>query len=93
MEALLESVEEESKPEVLWTLQYSQRVSHSKRSEVEGFKSEVMTSVLLFPELHAGLSFDDSILDHVKEAWQKITGNVDGFMEFEDRETGAYDDE
>lgn len=38
------------------------------------------------------LAFDDSVLDQVKDVWQKITGGNDGeFLVFQDRET--YDDD
>jgi hypothetical protein len=40
------------------------------------------------------LAFDDSILDNVREVWQKITGDdAREFLVFQDREVEADDDE
>ena len=48
---------------------------------------------IIFPESSVDLAFDDSILKDVKDAWEQISGETEGFMQFDDREVGAYDDE
>ena len=39
------------------------------------------------------LAFDDVVLQDVRRSWQMIVGEEDGFLQFEDREVGAYDDD
>ena len=54
---------------------------------------EITDRNVLFSKSSADLAFDDSVLREVRTAWQHITGNDSGFMEFEDREVGEYDEE
>jgi hypothetical protein len=52
--------------------------------------------MLGFPSSSLDIAFDDSMLDRVKEAWQKIMGeetNPQDFLMFPDREGIADDDE
>lgn len=52
------------------------------------------SQIILLPDLSPNLVVDDSLLENVKDAWEKIMGEVksDGFMDFEDRE-GLSEDE
>ena len=69
--------------EVIWTLQYQQDAKDPPSLSDGGGNSHV----LCFPSTPLDLAFDDTILDNVKEAWLKVTGDdADGFMKFEDRE-------
>jgi Rab proteins geranylgeranyltransferase component A len=51
--------------------------------------------VLAFPPGSGDLSFDDNVLDSVKEAWKNILGDEakdDEFMRFQERELQGDDD-
>ncbi|MCJ1319549.1 Rab proteins geranylgeranyltransferase component A [Xylographa vitiligo] len=82
---------EEKRPSTLWRLQYSQHQLHQEHeSQTE---VNINDGVVTFTDSSTDLAFDDSILATVREAWTEISGNTEGFMQFEDREIGAYDDE
>ena len=92
---LLGAVGEEPRPDVLWSLRYSQQ-----KSSVEDYirhvgevKPLIPSNVLLLSEPSTDLVFDDRILECVRTTWQKVTGESEGFMHFQDREIGAYDDD
>ena len=51
------------------------------------------SGIITFGRPSVALAFDDILLTEVKEAWSRITGNADGFMQFEDRDDGAYDED
>ncbi|MCJ1403623.1 Rab proteins geranylgeranyltransferase component A [Xylographa trunciseda] len=81
----------EERPSVIWRLQYSQ---HQPDEEHESKpRVSIGNGVISFTESSTDLAFDDNILASVREAWNKITGDTEGFMQFKDRELGAYDDE
>ena len=88
---LLSLVEETIKPKILWNLRYSQRESTVwKLLDETGAQSS--GAVIRLPPLSSNLAFDDSILEHVRKAWQRITNSVEGFMQFDDRHDDGYDD-
>ena len=93
--ALLDaSVEKEGEPEVLWNLIYSQQTSKTDgMSSDKDAGPEITERNVFFSDPSTDLAFDDSILRETRTAWQHITGNETGFMEFEDREVGEYDEE
>ena len=69
-------------------------------TQVEDTKAEyieegpiVENCQIQFSEASTDLAFDDLVLREVRKAWQQVTGKVNGFMEFEDREAGEYEDE
>lgn len=74
---------------VLWSLKYQQQSDFPTLApEAEG-ESEMDPHIMCFPDPPLDLAFDDIILDHVKDAWQRIVGNAvnqDEFLKFEDRE-------
>jgi len=78
--ALLDSIEEEPKPEVLWRLHYQRRGSPANGVSVDGGQISI-------PGFSSELVLDDAVLDHVKQAWRTITGEDDNeFMKFNARE-------
>lgn len=86
VQALLSTVEITPQPSELWSIQYQQQPSSGSES------IPTDDHVLRFPTPSLDLVFDDSILDHVKQVWQKIEGDdSDEFLVFQDRET--YDDD
>lgn len=81
---------ERSKLSVLWSLRYAQRCPSAGDSEKVDVPKD--GGIIAFAESNVDLAFDDAVLEDVKRAWTCITGETSGFMQFEDRETGAYDD-
>ena len=81
--------------EVLWELFFDQLSSPTRDSELttELSTAQSVGKTFLFPPSSTDLAFDDSVLQRVRLAWQSVSGNVGGFMQFEDREVGAYEDE
>ena len=89
VEALLETVGEQPSPRALWTLQYQQRAPISPST-----RSGDSDGIIALPPLSQDLALEDSVLDSVKEAWQKTTGAGEGdFMSFEAREGIEDEDE
>jgi len=88
---LVASTGEQPKPAVLWTLTYEQKtdapaaqvVQDPDRPHVLHFQGPSLDSV-----------FDETILDSVKDAWQKITGNDPSeFLVLADRYNEVLEDE
>ncbi|KAG7291812.1 hypothetical protein NEMBOFW57_001833 [Staphylotrichum longicolle] len=78
---------DEKRPQVLFQLQYDQHAG-SGILEAEG-------PIFTFPAPSSSLSFDDSTLEPVREAWTKVMGDAavaSEYLTFEDRE-GAMDDD
>ncbi|KAL2131620.1 hypothetical protein VTI74DRAFT_4804 [Chaetomium olivicolor] len=87
LDAFLSAISDGQPPPTLCKLQYDQ-LDGSKALEVEG-------SLVTLPAPSFSLSFDDSTLEPVKEAWKHVMGDaaVDAeYMTFTDRE-GAMDDD
>lgn len=63
---------------VLWSLTY-----HHKNVDRSG---DVDTNMIILPNVPVEIGLPDSVLDSVKTAWERITGETDGFMVFEARE-------
>ena len=80
---------EEPKPSILWSLRYAQHCPSSDASKATDVAKE--GGIITFAESSVDLAFDDGVLEDVRRAWTNITGETNGFMQFEDRETG-YDD-
>jgi hypothetical protein len=75
-------------PQVLYKLQYEQ-LSGSDTSEVDG-------PVFTFHAPSTSLSFNDSTLEPVHEAWKKVMGDAAAeseYLSFEDREGAMEDDD
>jgi len=86
---LLQTVDEASRGQVLWNLQYQQSLESSSSSNFDDGKT------ISLAESSIDLAFDENILESVKAAWQKITGGEErDFLMFEDRNpVGDEDDE
>ena len=81
-------------PDTLWSLSYSQEASSAESSISQDNVGPVIENqTVSFSNSSTDLAFDDGVLREVRKAWQQISGNEEGFMDFEDREVGEYDDE
>ncbi|CAO2651106.1 Nn.00g094030.m01.CDS01 [Neocucurbitaria sp. VM-36] len=89
VEALLSSVDVTPPPSILWSIKYQQQPSSGSESLPTGVDNQV----LHFPPPSMDLAFDDSVLENVRELWQKIMGDGGEFLVFQDREAYADDDE
>ena len=63
---------------VLWSLKYHQRNI--------GQSGEPDANVIILPNVPVELGLPDSVVDDVRSAWQRITGETNGFLIFEARE-------
>ena len=82
-------------PEVLWSMTYttqsaSQSAAQREPPSFSASPSDTLQnhSVIVLPTPSHDLAFDDSILDNVKAAWEKILGdrsNDYDFLQFEQR--------
>lgn len=89
-DALLTSVDLTPLPTLLWSVQYEQRAG----AEPGAMPQQSDDHNIIFPPVPLDLASVDSVLEHVKEAWQRITGDEAGeFLVFADRETYDDDDE
>ncbi len=96
VERILECVETGEQPtEVLWSMRYQQRsqwstaVSQDQPSKASPQPDpQELKNTMVFPSPTLDLAFDDSILEQVQEAWQKINAAdpESNFMIFEDRQ-------
>jgi Rab proteins geranylgeranyltransferase component A len=87
LDAFIGVTGDEQDHQVLFQLQYDQQAG----SGLHGAEGPVFT----FPAPSLSLSFDDSTLEPVREAWQKVMGDTaveSEYLTFEDRE-GAMDDD
>lgn len=88
IDALLSSVDDSSPSSVLLSVRYEQQASSGSDSLPTG------AHVLRFPAPSLDLAFDDTVLENVKEFWQKVVGDDAGeFLVFQDRESYADDEE
>lgn len=96
VQKFLATIAEDPQPEVLWSLEYTKQytVPVLPTSGAEKIPPGSESQIILLPDLSPNLIVDDSLLDNIKDAWERIVGEEkgDGFMVFEDRE-GLSDDE
>ena len=83
---------EDEARQVLWSLSYAQ-TEDTKAEDIEEEGPFVENSQIRFSEASTDLAFDDLVLREVRKVWQQVTGKTNGFMEFEDREAGEYDED
>lgn len=109
IQKFLATVSEDVKPEILWSLHYTQH--HASPSlatypalsrtnpgiDSDQSKPPVKEDrIIQLPDLAPGLVLEDSALKSVQEAWMKIAKEAtgEGFMVFEDREgSGEVEDD
>lgn len=81
---------------MLWSLEYTKQytVPVSPTSRAGKSPSGSSSQLILLPDLSPNLILDDSLLDNIKDAWERIVGEEkgDGFMVFEDRERLSDDE-
>lgn len=86
--ALLKSAEATPPPTLMWSIQYEQRTGAGQAA----LPTQVGGHTVFFPPLPLDLATVDSVLEHVKQAWQRILADEAAeFLVFADRET--YDDD
>jgi len=82
---LLQGIDIETPPRVLWSLQYHQQPAQPL--------SSAPSNALVLPSTPLDLALPDSVLRDVKQAWQQITGDAESdFLKFDARE-GTEEDE
>ncbi|KAI4142992.1 MAG: hypothetical protein L6R39_004754 [Caloplaca ligustica] len=106
VELLLSSIEEDSKPDILWSVSYTQHHPSTATAPPQDVNDSAAPvnhnehrngGVFHLQELSPSLALEDEVLRDVKAAWERITaGDGDGrggFMQFGEREGGGADDE
>ena len=77
---LLASSGVEPRPTVLWSMTYEQC------GNLEAPPQPLSSKVIRFENPALGSTYDESILEKVKDAWQTITGDDPStFLQFQDR--------
>ena len=89
---LLDAIHEDMRPITVWSLRYSQRHPAPQEGD-NSIHKEGVQGHILNSDPAIDLAFDDSVLKEVRTAWQQITGQAEGFMQFEDRDAEADDDD
>ncbi len=80
--ALLNNLDSQDTPGVLWRLQYEQR---EYKSDISRHKAS--GKVLSLPQLPSDLVVGDSVVESVKHVWQHLTGEDDqAFFQFAARQ-------
>ena len=79
----------ESGARILWSLDYTSsaniRQPLTEQPSHEGLAEGLeYRRILTLPNLQPNIFFDDDVLEHVRHAWTSITGEVDGFLNFDD---------
>lgn len=90
VDTLLSTVEVTPTPTVLWSLQFEQQSGVTSGDQFNASNPHI----LRFPCSSTDPVFDDSVLDRVKEIWQKIVGNdVGDFLVYDDKDNDANAEE
>ena len=91
VQSLLQGVGEEKMPNVLWKMQF---VQHARADSKQDLAEATREHVITLSPLTTDVVFEDSVLQDVKHAWQKIMGeSEETFMKFEAREGAGEDEE
>lgn len=95
VESLLHSVGEGTKPEVLWTMRFVQAVPQQAPDSVTSAGREAAgENVITLRPMPSDAVLEDQVVEDVKKAWQRITGeSEEAFMRFDAREGGDEDEE
>lgn len=89
--SVLNTAVDDESPLVLWSLHYTQKLQSDSVEPQSGL--QVVDRLICFSNPTNDLAFNDLVLWETRTAWQHIIGREEGFMQFDDRELGAYDDE
>lgn len=93
VQSLLQSSGGESAPDVLWKMQFAQYARETSTATPQSGSGDA-SNVTSLQQLSTEVVLEDSMLDDVKSAYLKITGeNAEHFMRFEAREGAQHDDE
>ena len=92
---MLDAIHEDMRPITVWSLRYSQHRLAPREDDNSTQKEDGKghRRIIMISEPAIDLAFDDSVLREVRSAWQQITGQAEGFMQFEDREAETDDDD
>jgi hypothetical protein len=87
--SLLQSVNEETEPVVLWSMQY-ERETPIRPTGITEFRGGIG-----LPPVFSNIVFEDENLDAVKQAWQKTSDAEGGeeFLQFRERDDQIDDDD
>lgn len=84
---LLETVEDNSPPKILWSLSYRSNSPILARNQV-ATSGQGSDNIIVLPDRKHDLALDDSVIDHVKAACVRILGEQSSeydFLQFEER--------
>jgi len=91
---LLRMSREPETPQVLWSLRYQQCSPEHPSADSDQVIDSREDSFVTLPSPSLDLVFDETILDTVKSAWERILGaDTQDFLVFEDRNGMGEDDE
>lgn len=95
VQKFLATVDEDPKPEILWTLHYTQYYTISSAATNSSIDEVSSSPIICLPDVPPDMPVEDSVLDNVKQAWEKIVSTVteEDFLIFEDREVMGEDEE
>lgn len=95
VQKFLATVDEDPKPEILWTLHYTQYYTISSVATNPSIDEVSSSAILCLPDVPPDMPVEDSVLDNVKHAWEKIVSTVteENFLIFEDRDVMGEDQE
>ena len=84
---LLQHLNEDATPQVLWRMQYAQEMPRSSPSTPSPSSSS-NDKIITIPDIPPGFILEDDVLRDVRTVWERIVGEEkgDGFMNFADRE-------
>ena len=92
----LDAVQETPIPVALWSMQYEQTVPPDPQSSPPETQPHGADQNIVLAPMPLDLAFDDAVIETVRDAWRRISGDkVEDapFMVFEDREALANADE
>lgn len=82
---------------MLWSMSFTQHAPAAGSLYASGrsITTDSSGKLLIFPPRSHDIAFDDSVLDHVKSAWEAILGERSAeydFLRFEERKDMNEDD-
>lgn len=87
VDTLLTSLNEEQIPRVLWRMHYEQISDAVASTDAANIDQPLVDGTHVFPLPSLDLALDDSVLDEVKQVWDRVGGpDTDEFLKFPARE-------